>query len=128
MQAKCKRAKDDYEDLLKKFETTVRTLSQQNQQRELQREMEESLQRVREEYKNKLAEKENAVNGQRREAQEKIARLQAENRALRDKLLLFEMRQTHQASRYEPYEQYEKQPLGENKQAMDRNRSRYGRQ
>jgi hypothetical protein len=55
MEGKCKRAKDDYEDLLKKFETTVRTLSQQNQQRELQREMEESLQRVREEYKNKLA-------------------------------------------------------------------------
>jgi hypothetical protein len=134
MEAKCKRAKDDYEDLLKKFETTVRTLSNQNQQKELQREMDESLHRLREEYKSKLAEKENAVHGERRDMQDRIARLQVENKALRDKVLLLEARQSHQPreTRYEqPYEQYDKplqMPLAENKQLIDRNRSRYGRQ
>lgn len=76
MQAKCKRFKDDYEDLLKKFETTVRTLSNQNQQKEMKREMDESMQRLREEYKNKLAEKQASVNGERREMQDRVARLQ----------------------------------------------------
>ncbi len=76
MQAKCKGFKDDYEVLLKKFETTVRTLSNQNQQKEMKREMDESMQRLREEYKNKLAEKQASVNGERREMQDRVARLQ----------------------------------------------------
>lgn len=53
----------------------------------------------------KLAEKESAVNSERKETHEKMARLQQENRSLRDKIVVLEMRQTQQ-SRYEPSEQY----------------------
>jgi hypothetical protein len=62
METKCKRSKDEFEDLLRKFETTVKTLSNQKPQKDMQREMEESYQRLREQYHHKIKEKEDVVN------------------------------------------------------------------
>ena len=65
-ESKVQRGKEDYEDLLRKFETTVKTLSKNNKY-EYEREMEQRLEKMKEEYGRKYHEKDEMMCQQRKE-------------------------------------------------------------
>lgn len=103
LEGKIKRLKDDNEDLLRKFQTTVKTLSKNNKS-EIEKEFQDRLDKMKQDYHRKIVEKEDSINQERREKDDKLIRLQTENKTLRDKLLIFEMRESGKKGKNEDYE------------------------
>ena len=103
LEGKGRRQKEEHSDLLNKFETTVKILSK-NSKNDYEKEFQDRLEKVREDYNRKIMEKEETLHVQRREIDDKTLRVQTENKTLRDKLLIYEMRESGKRGKVEDLE------------------------
>lgn len=89
----------DYDDVIKKMIVTVELLNRERSNViNVNNSYEECKKKLKDDYENQLLQKEEKVNKEMKDYNDKVCRLQMDNKQLRDKIMLYELKVSNDQS------------------------------